>query len=198
MRLLATRLRRAFAGSVARAALLAVALVVWFGAPLAAQSRQLPSLTLCSGCLLPPTASTPALQPMRVAGELGASAVGFTLGAEGGLVVAAGVAHLVTGHGGEVTSPKLVRALTPIMVAGGALGAGTSAWLASRINGQNSSWGWDVGATTVVTALAFRCAGWPMTSESRKRPMSRWRRMAPVWMSALTATIAASATRERR
>lgn len=156
------------------------------------------ALVVCAGLAGAQRTTTPSLQPIRIVGELGASAVGFTLGAEGGLLVAAGVSYLVTGHSGEITSPGLRRALTPILIVGGGLGAGTSAWLVSRANGQTSNWGWDVGASTVVTALAFRYAGWPMTGESRKRPMSRWRRLAPVWMSAITATAIASATRERR
>jgi hypothetical protein len=144
--------------------------------------------------------ATPSVQPLRVAGELGAGAVGFTLGAEGGLLVAAGVAYLVQGHGGDVTSPRLQRALTPILVAGGGLGAGTSSWLVSRANGQTSDWGLNVAASTVVTAIAFRYAGWPMTNETaeRRRKMGRLRLLAPVWMSAVTATVVATASRELR
>ncbi|MHB8839829.1 MAG: hypothetical protein ACYC7F_12865 [Gemmatimonadaceae bacterium] len=153
-----------------------------------------------SGSLVGAQRVTPSVQPLRVAGELGAGAVGFTLGAEGGLLVAAGVAYLVQGHGGDVTSPRLQRALTPILVAGGGVGAGTASWLVSRANGQSSDWGLNVAVSTVVTALAFRYAGWPMTGETaeRRRSMGRWRLLAPVWMSAFAATAVATATRETR
>lgn len=144
--------------------------------------------------------ATPALQGLRVAGELGAGAVGFTLGAEGGLVVAAGVAYLVTGHGGDINDPRLVRRLTPLLWAGGGLGASTSAWLASRVNGQSSDWALNAAVTTAVSAVAFHYAGWPATkdTEERRRHMGHWRKLAPVWMSAVTATVVATATREVR
>jgi len=183
------------ASSSMRRAFVALALAA---ASLGAQRATVRSLSLCSGCVLPSETAKPALQPLRMAGALGASAVGFTLGAEGGLLVAAGVAHLARGHGGDITTPGLKRLTTAILVAGGGLGAGTSAWVVSRADGQSSSWGWDVGASTLVAAFAFKYAGWPMTPESRRRPMSKWRRLAPVWMSAVAATVAASATRERR
>ncbi|MBW7934749.1 MAG: hypothetical protein H3C62_14310, partial [Gemmatimonadaceae bacterium] len=118
------------------------------------------------------------MQPARVAGELAAGAVGFTLGSEGGLVVAAGVAYLVQGHS-DVTDPKLMRALTPLLWAGGGLGAGTSTWLVSRANGQSSDWAANVVLSTAVSALSFRYAGWPMTKEKREatRPYGKWRRL---------------------
>jgi len=177
-----------------------VAALVVCAAPLGSQVSCIALPSNPKGCLLPPpvAASTPVLQPLRIAGELGAGAVGFTLGAEGGLLAASGVAYLVRGHGGEITTPGLKKLTSAILVAGGGLGAGTSAWLASRADGQSSRWGWDVGVSTVAAALAFKYAGWPLTPESRRRPMGRLRRMAPVWMSAVAATIAASATRERR
>jgi hypothetical protein len=144
--------------------------------------------------------ATPPLRGLRVAGELGAGTVGFTLGAEAGLVVAAGVAYLATGKGGDVNDPRLQRRLTPFLWAGGGLGASTSAWLASRVDGQTSDWALNAAVTTVVTAVAFRYAGWPMTAETdaRRRTMGRWRKLAPVWMSAVTATAIATATREMR
>lgn len=167
-----------------------VALAV-FTAPAGAQ-------TLCGGCLIPPEPATPPLQPARLAGQLGAGVVGFTLGAEGGLVAAAGVAYLVRGHGGDITTPGLKAFATGVLMVGGGVGAATGSYLVSRANGQTSNFATNAAVSTAVTALAFKYAGWPMTPESRARPMSRWRRMAPVWMSALSATIVAAATRERR
>ena len=160
--------------------------------------RRLAAFVVCATPLAAQRAPTPALQPARVLGEAAVALPGFVLGAESGLVVAAGVAYLVRGHGGDVTEPGLQKALTVILVGGGGLDAGTSAWLASRANGQTSRWGWDVGAATAVTAIAFRVAGWPMTPASRARKTGRWRRLAPVWMSAAAATVAATATRAQR
>lgn len=162
--------------------------------------RAFAALVVSSTVIGAQQAATPALQGLRVAGELGASAVGFTLGAEGGLVVAAGVAYLVTGHGGDINDPRLVKRLTPLLWAGGGLGASTSAWLASRVDGQSSDWALNAAVTTAVAAVAFHYAGWPATkaTEERRRHMGRWRKLAPVWMSAVTATVVATATRESR
>ncbi|MEK7240224.1 MAG: hypothetical protein AAB224_06530 [Gemmatimonadota bacterium] len=145
-------------------------------------------------------ATTPSVQPLRVAGELGAGTVGFAVGSHAGLVVGGGVAYLVQGHSGDVTSPRLQRALTPLLWLGGGLGAGTGSWLVSRANGQSSDGGLNVAVSTVVTAVSFKYAGWPMTkvTAERRSSMGRWRRMAPVWMSAIGATAVATATRETR
>ena len=176
----------------------AAAAVLICAAPLGAQRLPVPSLYLCGGCLLPPVPSTPALQPARIAGEAAAGVVGFTLGAETGLLAAAGIAYLVRGHGGDIESPGLKRMATAVLVAGGGAGAGTSAWLVSRIDRQSSSLGWDIGAATAATALAFAWADWPMDRSKPQRKMSRFRRMTPVWAGAVAATIAASSTRRRR
>jgi hypothetical protein len=162
--------------------------------------RALAALVVSAGVVGAQQVSIPPLQGLRVAGELGAGAVGFTLGAEGGLVVAAGVAYLVTGHGGNVNDPRLRRRLTPLLWAGGGLGASTSAWLASRADGQTSDWALNAAVTTAVTAVAFHYAGWPATqaTEERRSHMGRWRKLAPVWGSAVTATVVATATRELR
>lgn len=162
--------------------------------------RALAALVVSASVVAAQQVATPAMQGLRIAGELGASVVGFTLGAEGGLVAAAGVAYLVTGHGGNVNDPRLQRRLTPLLWAGGGLGASTSAWLASRVDGQTSDWALNAAVTTAVTAVAFKYAGWPMTdaTAARRCAMSRWRKLAPVWMSAVTATVVATATRESR
>ncbi|MEK6612464.1 MAG: hypothetical protein AABZ29_06755 [Gemmatimonadota bacterium] len=139
------------------------------------------------------------LQPMRIAGEAAAGIVGFALGSHAGLFTAAGIAYVARGHGGDISgSLGLMRMAWTMIVVGGGAGAGTSAWLVSRIDNQTSSLGWDIGAATVATVLAFKWADWPMRPGKPRRTMSRFRRMAPVWGSALAATIAASATRERR
>jgi len=150
------------------------------------------------GSLAADAGTAVSLQPARIAGEMGAGMVGFALGAEVSFFTSAGIANLVRGHGGDITTPGLRRLTTAIVIAGGGVGAGTSAWLVSRADRQSSSYWWDVGAATAATAVAFKWAGWPMTESSRRRPMSRLRRMAPVWMSAMAATWAASATRTRR
>jgi hypothetical protein len=162
--------------------------------------RALAALVVSSTLVAAQQVPTPALQGLRVAGELGAGVAGFTLGAEGGLLVSAGVAYLATGHFGEINDPKMIRRLTPLLWAGGGLGASTSAWLASRVNGQTSDWALNAAITTTVTAVAFHYAGWPMTKETaeRRRSMGRLRLLAPVWMSAITATAIATGTREGR
>lgn len=142
---------------------------------------------------------TPTLQPARIAGELATGTLGFALGSHAGLFTGAGVAYVVRGHGGDISdSPGLMRMAWMMIVVGGGAGAGTSAWIVSRIDHQTSSLGWDIGAATAATVLAFKWADWPMRPDKPRREMSRFRRMAPVWGSALAATIAASATRERR
>ncbi|MDQ8153579.1 MAG: hypothetical protein P3B98_02855 [Gemmatimonadota bacterium] len=162
--------------------------------------RTVLALAVCGSAAAGQRTVTPRILPTRVAGELAAGAVAFTLGAEGGLVAAAGVAYLIRGHGGEVDDPQLVRALTPLLWAGGGLGAGTGAWLVSRTNGQASDWGANVAVSTVVSAVAFRYAGWPMTpaTKERQRHYSAWRRAAPVWLTALAAAAVATGTREKR
>lgn len=162
--------------------------------------RAVAALVVCGGLGAAQETTTPRIHAGRVAGELGAGAVGFTLGAEGALVAAAGVAYLLRGHGGEIDDPRMIRALTPVLWVGGGLGAGTGAWLASRTNGQSSRWRVNVLTSTAVSALAFRYAGWPLTSESRERQRAygAWRRVAPVWMAAVTAAAVATATRQKK
>ena len=145
-------------------------------------------------------ATAPALQPARIAGELAAGTAGFALGSHAGLFVAAGIGYLVQGNWSDINDPRLVKRLTPLLWAGGGLGASTSAWLASRVDGQTSDWALNAAVTTAVTAVAFHYAGWPATkaTEDRRRHMGRWRKLAPVWMSAVTATAVATATREVR
>lgn len=161
--------------------------------------RVLAALIVCAATGSAQLTTVPRINAARVAGELGAATLGTVLGAEGGLVAAAGVAYLIRGHGGDVDDPRLMRALTPILWLGSGVGAGTGAWLASRTNGQSSNWGATAAASSVVSALAFQYAGWPMTPDSRARHRSdsKWRRLAPVWMTAIAATAVATATREK-
>ena len=134
-----------------------------------------------------------------MAGEFASGTIGFALGSHAGLVAGAGIAFLVRGHGGDISdSPGLMRMAWTTIVLGSGAGTGMSVWLVSRINDQDSSLGWDIGAATAATVLTFAWADWPMRGDKPRRTMSRFRRLAPVWGSALAATIAASATRERR
>ncbi len=110
----------------------------------------------------------------------------------------AGIAHVVRGHGGDIATPGLRRMAFAVIMLGGGAGAGTSAWLMSRPDHQTSSIGWDIGAATMATAIAFRVSGWPLERGEPTPRMSRFRRLAPVWMAPLAATIAASATRRRQ
>lgn len=161
--------------------------------------RALAAFLVCATPLAAQRTATPALQGARVAGELAAGAVGFTLGSHAGLFAGAGIAYVVRGRGGDISdSPGLMRMAWTTIVIGGGAGAGTAAWLASRTNDQTSSLGWDIGAATAATVLTFAWADWPMRPDKPRRPMSRVRLLAPVWGSALAATIAATATRERR
>lgn len=162
--------------------------------------RALAALCVSASGVTAQQAPTPSLSPLRVAGEVGASVVGFTLGAEGSLALAAGVAYLVRGHGGDISDPRAMKLATMAIIAGAGLGASSSAWVASRINGQSSDWASNAAITTVVVAAAFRYAGWPMTRETaaRRKHMSRARLLSPVWMSAIASTAVASATRRRR
>lgn len=168
--------------------------------PLRCSARHLGAAFLVLAApLIAQQVQTPALQPLRLAGELAAGTVGFALGSHAGLFTGAGIAYVVRGHGGDISdSPGLMRMAWTLIAVGGGVGAGTSAWLVSRIDNQASSLGWDIGAATAATVLAFKWADWPMRGDKPRRKMTRFRSMAPVWGSALAATIAASATRNRR
>ncbi len=154
---------------------------------------------VCGAPLAAQQATTPALQPARIVGELAAGTVGFALGTHAGLFTGAGIAYVVRGRGGDISDSRgLMRMPWTMIVVGGGAGAGASAWLASRIDDQSSSLAWDIGAATAATVLAFKWADWPMRTGKPRRKMSRFRRMAPVWGSALAAAVAASVTRESR
>lgn len=160
--------------------------------------RVIAALVVCAGVATAQNRkATPPLVGARVAGEAAVSAVGYTLGSEGALFAAAGVAYLVTGHGGDIDNPALERAITPLLWIGGGVGAASGAWYVSRYHRQASHLGRNVAIATVVNALAYQYAGWPMTKRTRERTRSysAWRRMSPVIVTALTATAVASATR---
>lgn len=160
--------------------------------------RVVAALVVCAGAAAAQNRkATPPLVGGRVAGEAALSAVGYTMGSEGALFASAGVAYLVTGHGGNINNPALERAITPLLWVGGGLGAAAGAWYVSRYHRQASYLGRNVAISTAVNALAYQYAGWPMTKATRERTKgySAWRRISPVIFTALTATAVASATR---